>query len=166
MALTIEDGTARSDSNSYATVADLRGYAALRGATVPTKDADCEILLIKGMDRMEAERDHYQGIRVKPTQALSLPRAGMYIDCWPVLSTEIPRQAVQCQCAFAIEAQNLDLLPTTEANAPGPIIQETIGPITTAYANPSSVRRVPAVAKAEVLLRTLLKRNGLVAVRT
>jgi hypothetical protein len=89
----------------------------------------------------------------------------MYVDNWYVLSTEIPRNAIYAQCAFAIEAQNLDLLPTVEGNAPGPITQETVGPITTVYANPGHVRRTPAVTKAETLLKTLLKRNGLFAVR-
>lgn len=166
MDLVIEDGTARSDSNSYATVADLRAYAQLRGATVPTKDTDCEVLLIKAMDKMESARDHYQGMLTKRTQALALPRSGMYIDNWPVLSTEIPRQAIQAQCAFAIEAQTTDLLPTTAANSSGPVTNKTVGDISISYANPGSVRRTPAVAKAEVLFRTLLKNNGLIAVRT
>ena len=165
MALIVEDGSGKADAQTYASVADLRAYAQIRGITVPTEDADCEQLLVKAMDRMEAERGSYQGDRLKRTQALSLPRVGMYVDGWYVPSNEIPRNAIYAQCAFACEAQTLDLLPTTEANAPGPVIQETVGPITTAYANPSSVRRTPAVAKAETLLRTLLKRSGLTAVR-
>jgi hypothetical protein len=165
MALIQETGAGLPNSNTYASVADLRSYAALRGVTVPTDDADCEVLLIKAMDRMEAERDNYQGDRVFRTQALSMPRFNMYVDNWYVLSTEIPRNAIYAQCAFAIEAQNLDLLPTVEGNAPGPITQETVGPITTVYANPGHVRRTPAVTKAETLLKTLLKRNGLFAVR-
>jgi hypothetical protein len=164
MALVIEDGTARPDSNSYATVTELRAYAALRSATVPTKDADCEVLLIKAMDSIESK--DFVGDKRTRAQALQWPRVGAWVENWPIDSTQIPRQLIQAQCALAVEAQTLDLLPTTEANAPGPVVQETIGPITTAYANPSSVRRVPAVAKADVLLRTLLKRSGLVAVRT
>ena len=49
MALIIENGTIVANANSYATVAELRGYAALRGATVPTDDAQCEYMLIKAM---------------------------------------------------------------------------------------------------------------------
>lgn len=165
MALVKEDGTSRADANTYALVIDLRAYAQLRGVTVSDEDSDCEVLLVKAMDRMEAERDNYQGERVSRTQALSLPRYGMCVDGWDIPANEIPRNAIYAQCAFAIEAQNIDLLPTTDANASGPIISETVGPITTAYANPGSVRRTPAVAKAETLLRTLLKRSGLTAVR-
>lgn len=165
MALILEDGKGRADAQSYASVDDLRAYAALRDIQLPEDDAECEVLLIKAIDRMEAERDNYQGDRVSRTQALSLPRYNMYVDGWPIPSNEIPRQAVYAQCAYACEAQIVELLPTTDANASGPITQETVGPITTVYANPSSVRRTPAVAKADALMRTLLKRNGLIAVR-
>jgi hypothetical protein len=165
MTLIVEDGTARADAQTYASVADLRAYAALRAIALPEDETACEVLLVAAMDRMEAERDSYQGDRVLPTQALSLPRYGMCVDGWNIPGNEIPRNAVYAQCAFACEAQSLDLLPTTPANASGPISQETVGPITTVYANPGSVRRTPAVAKADTLLRTLLKRSGLVAVR-
>lgn len=164
MALVIEDGTARSDSNSYAGVAELRAYAQLRDASVPKGDDDCEILLIKAMDAIESK--YFVGDKRTKAQALQWPRVNAWVENWPINSTEIPRQLVQAQCALAIEAQTIDLLPTTDANASGPIVQDTVGPITTVYANPSSVRRVPAVAKADVLLRTLIKRSGLVAVRT
>lgn len=166
MALVIETGEGLSNSTSYASVAVLRAYALERGVTLPAADADCEVLLIKAMDRMEAERDHYQGDRVSRTQALSLPRVGMCVDGWHIPSNEIPRTAIYAQCAFAIEAQTTDLLPTSPAMASGPVIQKTVGPVSIAYANPGSVRRTPAVAKAEALLCTLLKRNGLVAIRT
>jgi len=165
MALVIEDGTARPDSQSYSSVVFFREYCALRGIEVPDDEGECEILLTKAMDRMEAERDNYQGERVSRTQALSMPRVGMCVDGWDIPSNEIPRNALYAQCAFAAEARTIDLQPTTKANAPGPITSQTVGPITTVYANPGSVNRTPAVAKAEVLLRTLLKRNGLFAVR-
>lgn len=165
MALVIEDGSGKPDSQSYATVQNLRDYAGLRGATVPDDDTACEVLLIKAIDRMEAERDNYQSERVYQRQALSMPRVDMYVDNWPIPSNEIPRLAIQCQCALAIEAQTSDLMPTTPANASGPITSETVGPITTVYANPGSVMRTPAVAKADALLRPLLKRSGLFAIR-
>lgn len=168
MALVIEDGTAKADSQSYATVAELRAYATLRSASVPATgaagDTACEVLLIKAMDYLEAQ--NFVGCKLSPAQALQWPRADAYVDEWPIPYNEIPRQLVQAQCALAIEAQTIDLLPTTKANAPGAKISETIGPISTSWANPGSVRRTPAVAKADALLRCLLKRNGLFAIRT
>lgn len=163
MALVVEDGTAKANAQTYATASDLRAYALLRGATVPTAEADLEVLLIKAMDSLEGQ--NFVGTKLTQAQALQWPRADAYAEEWPIPYNEIPRQLIQAQCAYAIEAQTTDLLPTTDANASGPITQETVGPITTVYANPGRVSRVPAVAKAEVLLRTIIKRNGLFAVR-
>jgi hypothetical protein len=164
MAILIETGAGLPDSNSYASVAELRAYALLRGAEAPDDDEDCEVLLIKAMDSLETR--NFVGCKLTQAQALQWPRADAYVDEWPIPYNEIPRQLIQGQCALAIEAQTTDLLPTTEASAAGPIISETVGPITTVWANPTSVRRVPAVARAEALLCPLIKRSGLVAVRT
>jgi DnaT-like ssDNA binding protein len=168
MSLVIETGAGLANAQSYASVADLRAHAILRSASVPAAtpagDSACETLLVKAMDFLETQ--NFVGTKLTRAQSLQWPRAGACAEAWPIPTNEIPRQLIQAQCALAIEAQTVDLLPTTDANASGPIISETVGPVTTAYANPSSVRRVPAVAKADALLRTLLKRNGLVAIRS
>lgn len=163
MALIIEDGTARIDSQSYASVADLRTYATARSATVPTTDAACESLLMRAMDRLLDE--NYVGDRATRDQALPWPRIYAIVEGWWVNADEIPRTLIYAQCAFAVAAQTVDLLPTQDIVASGQIISETAGPVSTAYANTGIVRRVPAVASADTLLRTLLKRSGLSAVR-
>jgi hypothetical protein len=163
MTLIIEAGQAATDSQSYATAQDLKDYAKARSATVPGGTNDLEVLLLKAMDYLESK--DFVGDRRTKTQALKWPRIYAEVECWPIRSDEIPRQLVQAQCALAIEAQTTDLLPTVQANASGAITQETVGPITTVYANPGSVQRVPAFAKADALLRTLLKRSGLIGVR-
>jgi len=166
MALTliIETGLASTTSQSYASADDLRAYAKLRKATVPTADVDCEALLMKAMDYLEDQ--DFVGERLTQHQALKWPRAWARVEQWSVETDEIPRQLIYAQCALAIEAQTVDLLPTQDINASGQITQETVGPVTTVYANTGIVRRVPALAKAEALLRTLVKRNGLKLVRT
>lgn len=165
MALTliIETGQASPTSQSYASVTDLRAYAKVRIATIPAADADCEALLMKAMDYLEDQE--YKGERSTHLQALRWPRYGAIVERWPILQTEIPRQLIQAQCALAIEAQTVDLLPTQDIAASGAVTQETVGPVTTVYANNGVVRRVPAIARADALLRTLLKRSGLTAVR-
>lgn len=166
MTLVVETGAGLADANTYASVADLRAYAALRGVDVslPEADVDCEVLLIKAMDRLADE--NFQGEKWTKNQALPWPRAWVVIEGWTIPVAEIPRQLIYCQCAFAIEAQTVDLLPTAATNASGQVLQETVGPITTVYANTGIVRRVPAVAKADALLRVLIRRSGLTAVRT
>lgn len=163
MALVIETGQGGADSQSYATVAELRAYAALRGATVPTTDAACEQLLIKAMDYLEDQ--NFIGDRLTLTQALKWPRSSAQVENWPIPTNTIPRQLVQAQCALAIEAQTVDLLPTKGLTDGGAIASETVGPISVTYVNAGTVRRVPAIAKADALLRTLLKGGGLTLIR-
>lgn len=165
MALVIEDGTGLANSQSYATVAELRAYAALRGKTVPAADIDCEVLLVKAMDYLEAQE--YIGDRGSKEQALSWPRLNADVEQWPLDPDEIPRQLVQAQCALAIEAQTVNLLPTRDVNDPGPAVSKSVaGAVSVAYANDGRVRSTPAVASAKALLRLLLRNSGLTLVRS
>lgn len=163
--LIVEDGSVVPTANTYAVVADLRAFAKVRGETLPSADADCEVLLLKAMDFLAGL--NYQGNRFRPDiQILDWPRANVMIENWPHPYQEIPRQLIFAQCAIAIEAQSFDILPTQDVgDAAGAKISETVGPITTVYTNSGTVRRTPAMAKAEVHLRLLLRRQGLVAIR-
>lgn len=163
MALVIEDGTGKADANSYASTATLKAYAKERGVTLPSSEAALEILLLKAMDTMKGLR--YVGERATKEQALDWPRYNVCVDGFPFASTELPRELEQAQCALAIEWNTTDMLPTTPANAPGPVVSKTVGPISVAYASNNGASRVPHSAKAEVLLRMLLVRHGLQAVR-
>jgi len=169
MALIIEDGTAKSDAQSYATVVEMRSYADLRGATVPRTgtagDEQCEILLMKAMDYIEGQ--NFVGEKRTKEQALQWPRLYACVENWPINPDEIPRQLIQAQCALAIEAQTVDLLPTINIDRKGPVVAQSVtGAVSVAYANPGEVRNVPAIAKARTLLRVLLKHSGLTAIRS
>jgi hypothetical protein len=169
MALIIEDGTGKPDAQSLGTVAGFRLYAVARGVTLPASDAACEVFLVLGMDRMEYEGDNYKGTKTTQTQAkttqtqaLQFPRTGMEIEGWPIDPNVIPRQAEYCQYAFAIEAsKGVILLPTAQVGEKGAVILEEVAGIKRAYANPGRVLQVAAVAAADTLLRTLLRRSGL-----
>jgi len=169
MALVIEDGTAKVDSQSFATVTEFRAYAAQRGATIPAVgvagDKACEVLLIKAADYLQSIND-YLGDQRTATQSLKWPRINVIIEWWPLAGTEIPRQLIQAQCALAIEAQTIDLLPTLPVGGRGAVIAESVaGVVSRAYANDGQVRNVPAIAKARALLSVLRRRSGLIAVR-
>jgi hypothetical protein len=165
VALIIEDGAAKADAQSYATVTELRGYATLRGATVPVADADCEALLVKAVDYLQSL--DFVGDQFSKEQALKWPRANACVESWPLETDEIPRQLVQAQCALAIEAQTIDLLPTIPIGGQrGPVIAESVaGAVSRAYANNGTVRETPAIAKARALLTPLLKNRGLFVIR-
>jgi hypothetical protein len=165
MSLIIEDGSGLANGQSYATVQEMKDYAKLRNADVPSGTGDCEVLLLKAMDALQAI-PNFQGQKRTKDQALLWPRVWADIEDWPILSNEIPRQLIQAQCAIAIEINGgVDFLPLAPAAAQGVLVESTVGPITQVWSNPGSVSRVPASAKADALLRVLLKRNGLFGIR-
>lgn len=169
--LIAEDGTGRPDSNTYAVEADLKSYAALRGITLPSQTAKLDPALIMAMDAITERSDYlrgarYVGCRVTATQALDWPRRDAWAENFPIAPTEIPRALIYAQCALAVDIlAGTDLMPTAQISDQGPVIEESVGPITTIYANTGRVRRVPANAKADTLLRTLLVNSGLSVVR-
>jgi hypothetical protein len=166
MTIVIETGTIVTGANSYATVADLVGYASARGDTLPASTAEKERLLIKAMDYLQLLA--YKGNRVSATQPLDWPRFGVEIEGWPLSSTEIPRQLVQAQCVLAIEYAAQDLMPTTEAHHAGAIASQSVGGVSVSYAGNGgmSSNKVPVVAKAAALLAVLTTKANLQLVRT
>lgn len=158
MALIVEDGTGKSDAQTYASVSQLQTYATGRRASLPNSTLDREALLLKAMDAMQGL--DYVGSRATKSQALDWPRRGVRIDSFEYASTEIPKQLLDAQCALAIEAQTTDLLPTIGANAAGAVISRTVGPITTTYADSGRASNRPTVEKAKAHLRPLLRSGG------
>jgi hypothetical protein len=159
VALVIETGAGISNAESFATVAQLRTYAVANGATLPTKELDCEILLRKAMLALRRGED-FIGCKWTKEQALDWPRAGVVINEFPYAADELPDQLVEAQCILAIEAQTSALLPTVKANAPGAVVEKTVGPITTRYSATSKPNDIPIVSAAERVLAPLLRAKG------
>jgi hypothetical protein len=89
IAIVVETGTGTDQAaNSYAAVADLRGYALLRGAALPVADDDCAGLLIRAMDYIEAQRNRFKG--VKTSQSANLTALPGYIVGEPGYSLTEP----------------------------------------------------------------------------
>lgn len=158
MALIVETGAGLSNAQTYATVTQLKAFAAARGLSVPSAQSECEVLLVKAADAMRGLA--YKGDRVSRSQAMDFPRSGVCIDGFSYASTEIPIEVVHGQCALAIEAQTTDLLPTAAASAYGPVIQETVGPVSTTYAESGVSRSTPLVQKARIFLAKALSHGG------
>lgn len=164
MPITVETGSGtNAAANSYASVAELRAYALARGAALPDDDLQCEALLLKAMARMEGL--DYKGQRSTRDQPLDWPRHDVEIDEFWYPSTILPAPLKQAQLAFAVAANSMDLLPATPANTAGPVISETVGPITTTYANIGATRRTPIVPAAEQPLAKILRHSGIGVVR-
>jgi len=164
MALTIEDGSEVTGANSYVTVADTRTYADVRGVSLPTDDAEVEVLLIKAMDWIESMRDRFKGLKKTEEQPLQWPRFDVYIDSWYLESDQIPRELRNAQMAAAVELHLGNELLENEADT-GPVKSERIGPIQTEYATRERTVGPKAFAKPYAQLAPLLRHNGMRAVR-
>ena len=101
--IVIEDGSGLSNSNSYATEAELTAYADDRGQTTSSAEAD---LLIIAMDYIEQQP--FKGTKNTKDQALQWPRYGAYIDGFPIDTDEIPQllKDAQMEAALAVDAGN------------------------------------------------------------
>lgn len=130
MALIIEDGTGKADSQSYVDAAEVRAFAAARGVILPAapggSDPDpVEAMLMQAMDYIEALESRMKGKRTNanvPTyyQALSFPRAGVRVGCsWDELPSDaIPANlaAAQSQLVVAV-SKGAILQPILDPNA-------------------------------------------------
>ncbi len=164
MALTVEDGSQVTGANSYVALQDARDYASARGVTLPSADADLEVLLIKAMDWIESMRDRFKGLKKTEDQPLQWPRYEVVIDGWHLDSDQIPRELRNAQMAAAVELHNGEELLENEADT-GPVKRERIGPIETEYATRARTVGPSAFAKPYAQLAPLLRNNGLRAVR-
>lgn len=160
MALIVETGEGLSNSNTYATVAELEQYAADRLETLP--DDNKESLLIRSMDYLEAITD-WKGVRFSAEQALAWPRTGVYIDGFPLGKNTIPTLLKRAQMQLAIEAMSYDLMPSTDGFA---VASEKVDVIEVEYAtggrlSGSTAPAVPQFPKVDALLGPLRQLIGM-----
>lgn len=162
MALVIEDGSVVADANSYATIAELRAYAASRGASLPVTDAEVESLLIRAADYLGSFEQQYVGTRQSVDQELSWPRTGAYVNGFIVEDDEIPKMLKRAQMQTAIEV-SLGFDPLTGTS--GSFVKRTkVDVIETEFATPLELgagyttgAQLPAVA---ALLAPMLRNSG------
>ena len=73
MALVIEDGTGKSDADSFISLVDARAFAAKYGITLPVNDTAAEVVLRQGCQYVELQQKCFSGSRLTTTQTLSWP---------------------------------------------------------------------------------------------
>lgn len=156
MALIVEDGTGKPDSNSYNDVTEIRAFADARGYELPEDDVDVEKLAIQATDYLESFRKLYQGKKTYPTvQALSFPRTGVVIDDEPLGDEAIPRELKASHAQATVEAYTTDLL----ANSSAFVKKEKVDVIEVEYAE-SSTGSSTGFTKVDLLLEPLLGTSG------
>ena len=161
MTIIVEDGTLVANANSLISVVDFEAHAEARGITI----VDSELALIKAMDYLNAKEPQLKGDLVKRDQSIVYPRDNLSLEGFIWSPTEIPRQAINTQIALAIEVdagEDLD----NETLAALPVVGERVeGAIDVTYANPTRVDKVNKKRPSDVLVRVLMKNNGLMSVR-
>lgn len=138
MAIIVEDGTAKSDSETLISVEDTDAYFLKRGDTIWSSIAtvtEKEQLLRNASDYiLGTYGSRWSGIRLLSTQALDWPRAGVVSNGWLVESDIVPLIVANASAELALKAVNGDLLLDTEQS----VKEEKIGPIETVYNDFSS----------------------------
>jgi len=104
MALIIEDGSGKSDAQSYVDTTFVDAYFALRGVTYASTDAD----IINGMDYFEAYYgNNIKGEKLVDTQSLAFPRLIDNENVYPIAI----KNAI---CELAYRAKSATLAPDIE----------------------------------------------------
>ncbi|MBY0238134.1 MAG: hypothetical protein K2X55_02360 [Burkholderiaceae bacterium] len=151
MALIVEDGTGRTDAESYCSVADADRYHRAVGKEADWVDLDTDVKEQKLREATrfmrQAYRPRWAGARVNSSQALCWPRYGVYVDKFTVASNVVPNDVRDACAELALRAAGGDgLLPDLETGS-NQVKVEKIGPLTTEFfeANVDAAARFPAV---------------------
>ena len=163
MAIVIEDGSGKSDSEAYISVADATTYFSNRGVTTwaaIATDALREAALRKATDYITATyRDRWEGVRYTEDQALDWPRFGVIRDSWAVVYDEVPVEVARACAELALKSSSGDLNPDLKQSK----LSVTVGPIRTEYdKNSPQWKRYRAI---DMILAPFLKAGGGCSVR-
>lgn len=142
MTITVETGSGSATAEAFVSVTDSDTYHSNRGNTAwaALTTAVKEQCLRKATDYMEGQyRARWQGYKNSATQALSWPRAFVYVEpfylgaigSYPYLvaSNIVPVEVKNACAELALKAATADLLADTTQQ----VIREKIGPLETEY---------------------------------
>ena len=162
MTIVVEDGTAKTDAESYATVAEFKAYHDNRGnVIVSLENVTIEQLLRKATDYMVGRyRTQWRGYRKTATQALDFPRSFCYLEpfaygavgAYPFLLDDaiVPNEVKNACCELALKANDGALMTDVTQT----VIREKVDVIEVEYDrfSPAQTR----YAQVDAMLSTLL----------
>lgn len=153
--LVIEDGTAKTNAESFVTLVETRAFALARGVTLSEDDDALTVLVTKSIDYVKSRRKEYDGTKLTETQALPFPRTGAYIDDVLVPDGTIPIEVKEFQngVILAVNA-GIDLFPTTQDRA---LKRKKTGPLESEW---FSEGFMPTVSFIDSLIEPLLSADG------
>lgn len=159
MSLIVEDGTGKSDSEAYISVADADAYHSARNNSDwdllddPQKEAKLRI----ATEYMVAEyRNRWKGYRSKVDQALDWPRQGVVIENGRVLikNNTIPTEIKRACAELALRASMGALIEDQTQK----VASETVGPITVVYDRFAPAQ--PQYRQVDLMLKPYLDGGG------
>lgn len=136
MALILEDGTARVDSESFADAAALKAYGVKYGLTLPAAVPALEALLRRAADQMLTMR--WKGDRTSDAQAQAFPRRNVVVGCTYIDIHSIPARIEYGQMALAAEIYADDIAPPELKVGPA-TMKRVEGAVTVQYARLADV---------------------------
>lgn len=161
MAIIVEDGTGKTDANSYISVSQARAYAESRGFSLPANDAEVEPMVVNACDYVESFAEDFKGKRKTATQALSWPRVDVVIDGEKFPDDAIPRQLILAQCEGVVQISlGSELMPPITGYA---VRREKVDVIEVEYAtgggqnSTATLQLTPTFPKIEQWLKPLLR---------
>ncbi|MDC9615605.1 hypothetical protein PSI19_17345 [Xenorhabdus khoisanae] len=139
--------------NSYASIENLREFAAQRGYSLPD-DSVLPSLLFQAMDYLSTKQ--WKGRKTNAGQVLAFPRKGICADGELVPDDVIPKSIIQAQCRLAIDSLEHDLTPTVG----GEVLSESVsGAVSVSYAEGTNSGR-PNMSWLNSMLRDFLSGSG------
>jgi len=165
MTLIVEDGSIVSGANTLVSRADYIAHALTLGVVIPDDDA-ADIELLKSMNFINQHEANLKGALVERDQSVSYPRTNLVIEGWSWSSDEIPRQAILCQLAFALDVHDGIDLWNTPANPELITKSERVeGAVSVEYAIGSNqTQKLGRSSTGDALLASLLNRSGLFSI--
>lgn len=159
MAIVIEDGTGKANSNSFVTAAEATTYAADRGFDFPADEADVEKLLIKACDFMLGLEARFKGLRTNQDQRLPFPRVRVLLFSGVdyIAFDEIPERLKEAQMRLAVSANEAELRPDGTGQE---VVREKVGPLEVQYAERGTGTINPQFNQALDLLEPFFENEG------
>ena len=164
MAFVVEDGTGKSNANSYLSVADADTYQSNRSNATwaALSTADKEVALIKATDWIEASfKVRWLGYRINNSMSLSWPRYDVDYDGYVIAATAVPAQIQDVTAIMGYEASQAELFTNVAADARNLThLSQSAGPVSQTKSYQGSSMTAKRFTQAEKIVAQLLISAG------
>lgn len=133
----VEDGTSKTDSTSYASVAQFLQYWENRGISYSSLSSSAVEGYLNSATEYIDNNYNFKGSITDINQALEFPRYGVVINSLDVIeSDEIPTKLISATCYMAAQA-----ITTPIEQVDNNLVSISIGPVTKSYSKSPGVKK-------------------------